>query len=581
MLFGKLIVESQEAMINRMEVINSASIEATNAGIEAMLCRIEAISSASNKETNAGIEAMLCRIEASIEAMTCKHVESQAYDQHHKVATIDADIEAQNVPGVVNSGNRSPSILLFGDHGNCDDGQVGLDKEEFDLSKYPSTYQEMLELVQRKIQGSDTTADTITSMNQQKVLSTYMEKMEFVLRGQRKIQGLDTTVDTITPMELQKVESEDELSNKFYSTLTDSRGLGFGATGRTIPMNNKEVESGDEYDEKWWESYMAGENPDMINLPIPTFAENNLGRKKIAQAAEAESGSESGDGDQDCWDEIVQITDQVLEANPNTSYIEISLDYPFAQAAEDGDRDKIKELYKIYPDLVDRVININSETALLLAARNERWMLVEEIVELMSPEILELQDKSFGNTGLHYAAAYGKVKAVKLMAKKCPKLAQTRNSEGRVPLELAVYALTVGQLETVAYLYSVTPNEHPSPFSGPEGAGLLCTPIQANMYEMALSLVKRFPNLVTMPYLKPKRLRSGICGLEMMIERPFTFLSGAHLTWWERCIYSLIEVDMASLFDEMSFEDLNQAGKNSWKVSIGDEENPKESQLPL
>lgn len=67
----------------------------------------------------------------------------------------------------------------------------------------------------------------------------------------------------------------------------------------------------------------------------------------------------------------------------------------------------------------------------------------------------------------------------------------------------------------------------------------------------------------------------------MMIERPFTFLSGAHLTWWERCIYSLIEVDMASLFDEMSFEDLNQAGKNSWKVSIGDEENPKESQLPL
>ncbi|KAI3864267.1 hypothetical protein MKX03_006100 [Papaver bracteatum] len=261
--------------------------------------------------------------------------------------------------------------------------------------------------------------------------------------------------------------------------------------------------------------------------------------------------------------------------------VEDNQDYKkISQAAEDGDWEKAKELLKTCPEGIDRVISICSETALLVAARNEQWMFVEEIVKLMSPEALELQDSLFGNTGLHYAAGYGKVKLAQLMAKKCPKLTQIRNLEGRVPLEFAVYSVTVGQLETVAYLYSVTTNELPSPFSGREGAAILCTAIQANMYDMALSLVKWFPNLVIMPYMEPKRLRSGICGLEMIIERPFTFLSGARLTWWERCIYSLIEVDMASPFDKMSFEDVNQAeetSRNHIEVSIEEEENPKES----
>ncbi|KAI3962899.1 hypothetical protein MKW92_050602 [Papaver armeniacum] len=202
-------------------------------------------------------------------------------------------------------------------------------------------------------------------------------------------------------------------------------------------------------------------------------------------------------------------------------------------------------------------ITTDSRTVLHVALYNRRLKFVMEIVKLMPIEALQLKETGlFGRTALHVAAVYGNNKAAELMVKKNPALTQIRDSRGRVPLELAIQHVTVGQKETVEYLYSVTRDEGQSPFSGSDGARLLFHAIDANLYDLALTLVERFPNLVIQE--TPERKLSG---LEVMVQRPFAFLSGAKLTWWQRFIYSTIQLDNDSTYE---------------CITRGDEENPLE-----
>ncbi|MCL7029171.1 hypothetical protein MKW94_004863, partial [Papaver nudicaule] len=61
---------------------------------------------------------------------------------------------------------------------------------------------------------------------------------------------------------------------------------------------------------------------------------------------------------------------------------------------------------------------------------------------------------------------------------------------------------------------------------------------------MALSIVQDFPNLVMM--ISPVH---EMCGLELLVQRPFAFRSGANkMRWWRKFIYSLIQVDMTSAY---------------------------------
>ncbi|RZC80980.1 hypothetical protein C5167_043553, partial [Papaver somniferum] len=125
------------------------------------------------------------------------------------------------------------------------------------------------------------------------------------------------------------------------------------------------------------------------------------------------------------------------------------------------------------------------------------------------------------------------------------KLPQIRSYSGKTPLESALGRFTVGQKEIVEYLYSVTRDEEPNPFVGNEGATLLCRAIVANFYNLALCLVNRFPELVMV-----KSSAYGMCGLELLVRRPFAFRSGAKMTWWQDRIYSVIQVDTKSTYGQ-------------------------------
>ncbi|KAI3916846.1 hypothetical protein MKW92_019410, partial [Papaver armeniacum] len=175
-----------------------------------------------------------------------------------------------------------------------------------------------------------------------------------------------------------------------------------------------------------------------------------------------------------------------------------------------------------------------------------------------------------GFTALHFAAKNGNTKAAEMIVNKNSKLALIRSKSGLIPLEVALRHVTTGQKEIVKYLYSVTMDPSPfqgpfqSPFQGPKGAELLCTTIDANFYDLAFCLMKRFPELV-----KEKSPVRNMCALETLVRRPYAFRSGTKLTWWQNYIYSLIRVDHVN----STYDDHQVVQPHTCKR---DEENPPE-----
>ncbi|KAI3945609.1 hypothetical protein MKW92_029400 [Papaver armeniacum] len=180
----------------------------------------------------------------------------------------------------------------------------------------------------------------------------------------------------------------------------------------------------------------------------------------------------------------------------------------------------------------------------------------------MPPEVLEYKTRYTKSTALHFAVMHGNLKAAEVMYKKNQKLTQIQDGDGLVPLEYALVCATGAQEEMVKYLYPITKDDDPSPFSGHRGASMLCDAISEGFYDLASSLVERFPELVS-----TKSKWSKQYGVEVLVEKPFTFLSGAGLTWWERCINPLIQVDM----DAARGHDSQVDEKNPWGIDDGEE----------
>lgn len=78
--------------------------------------------------------------------------------------------------------------------------------------------------------------------------------------------------------------------------------------------------------------------------------------------------------------------------------------------------------------------------------------------------------------------------------------------------------------------------------------------------DTALRVVMEFPELPM-----EKSTKYGMCGLEMMVRRPFAFQSGSMLTWRQNLVYSFIQVNMTS----SSVKPVAPA-----ECTVRDEENP-------
>ncbi|XP_026384559.1 uncharacterized protein LOC113280118 [Papaver somniferum] len=205
-------------------------------------------------------------------------------------------------------------------------------------------------------------------------------------------------------------------------------------------------------------------------------------------------------------------------------------------AAIMGDWEVASKFLEKNPEAITKVIAIDSRTLLHVAVIQGNSKCIKEIVNRMPPEILEYKTGNDGCTALHYAAMNGHAKAAEIMVNKNPKLTQIVDRENCIPFHRALTSVVAGQRETATYLYSVTRHEHPSPFSGGQGDRIILHTIDAGFYDIASSIVQRFPELVI-----DQAKKVQIDPMIFMAKKPFAFASGAKLTFWKRCIYSLTE----------------------------------------
>ncbi|XP_021831051.1 ankyrin repeat-containing protein ITN1-like [Prunus avium] len=150
---------------------------------------------------------------------------------------------------------------------------------------------------------------------------------------------------------------------------------------------------------------------------------------------------------------------------------------PFFTAVKLGDWRKAKEFLTRDPNAI-RATYSTGGTALHIATKFGHEHIVEELVQLMTPEDLEIVED--GNwTALHLAARLN-LKMVECIVTKNKKLLGfVEESEGLTPILLAAKN---DLWDIVRYLYSLTPIQDLMPDNGPYGAGLVCNCFHAKQF---------------------------------------------------------------------------------------------------
>ncbi|KAM7470118.1 hypothetical protein LguiA_008301 [Lonicera macranthoides] len=246
------------------------------------------------------------------------------------------------------------------------------------------------------------------------------------------------------------------------------------------------------------------------------------------------------------------VQNRAARDNSATTYL------PLMKAALNGDWEKARVFLEEEPEAVRAIIGGTYETALMVAARSvQRINFLRKLVDKLTPVDLAMVGYK-GRTSLHIAAASGNVEAAKLLVEKNPQLPNIGNTLSEVPL---LSAAIRGKREMVLYLLPVTEeNSITQPFRNERGYIFLHGLITSGFYDIALSVVQRFPELVCChEYFNPLRSIAG---------EPSAFPSGAHFNLWQRWIYSCVPVKTENLkkYDSTERNDIESAEERSSSV---------------
>jgi len=149
------------------------------------------------------------------------------------------------------------------------------------------------------------------------------------------------------------------------------------------------------------------------------------------------------------------------------------------RAGLEADWQAAKAILERDPDAVRLPISDDKQYILHIATLAKRSTFVTKLLERMSPDDLELEDK-YHNTALYYAALSGTVNIAKEMVNMNQKLPLIR-PPGTIKL-LPLYAASMlPNRDMVVYLFSVTPFEQ---LTATERINLLFSTIYADLYGM-------------------------------------------------------------------------------------------------
>ncbi|XP_041027338.1 uncharacterized protein LOC121267517 [Juglans microcarpa x Juglans regia] len=230
---------------------------------------------------------------------------------------------------------------------------------------------------------------------------------------------------------------------------------------------------------------------------------------------------------EDYWDaatsleELTPIDDAENEANERTRRFHfLDTSVRLYKAALKGDWPAAKDVLDTYPDAVTYSITRRKDKVLHIAAATEHTGFVKELVERMNPNELALKNLH-ENTAICFAAASGIVSIAEEMVKKNIELPMIRGRKRMTPLYMAVLQ---GHRNMVAYLYSVTAFERLTPL---ERIDILVACISSDLYEIALKILKDYPELSTM------KDTYGKIALQELAKKPYAIGSKSQLSVWE------------------------------------------------
>lgn len=204
---------------------------------------------------------------------------------------------------------------------------------------------------------------------------------------------------------------------------------------------------------------------------------------------------------------------------------------PLYRAVDNGDLEATTAFIKADINLLGARISPAGDTPLHLAAIAGHVRIVKELVRLMTATQLEL--RNIHNITAFFNAIVGaNTNMVEIMLDKNPELLSLPNHFGcYIPV---VDAARYGHKDLVQYLYRLTPEEKlsPDPVNGSNGVVLLDCCITAEIYDIALHLLEKYPRLAIEKGLE------GYSVLHTLAGKPSAFPSGCRLAFWRRWIYS-------------------------------------------
>ncbi|KAI3908906.1 hypothetical protein MKW92_053215 [Papaver armeniacum] len=221
------------------------------------------------------------------------------------------------------------------------------------------------------------------------------------------------------------------------------------------------------------------------------------------------------------------------------------------KALDKNDWESAKLYLENNPGAVSARITEAGETALHKAASAGRLNLVKKLIELMPKEALEIKSDE-GLTALLYTASEGSPEIAKLMVEKNSNVLRIRTAHNILPL---VVSAICGHEDLTRYLYSVTPKEELDPNADGNGVTLLIATIRAELYDIALDLLQRYPQLAT------ARDTEGASVIIELSRTPSAFPSGNRHGFFQQFIYTSIPVE------------LRDVSSNQHNIQIGSQPN--------
>ncbi|KAA8544477.1 hypothetical protein F0562_022483 [Nyssa sinensis] len=271
----------------------------------------------------------------------------------------------------------------------------------------------------------------------------------------------------------------------------------------------------------------------------------------------------------DVWakleNKLVQLQDFLEQVQPErervqadeTEETDLSMYLPLHKAILNDDWKGAQEFFNEHRDRVTAKITPNSYTALHVAvAKGNSNDFVSKLVEMMTREDLALQNNR-GNTAFVVAACVGNTQAAEILVDKNSDLPHIQNNFGFLPIH---YAAANANKDMLRYLQTVAEKNvrvRPNPFEEECGIQLLIDVIVSGLLDVALDLIHRYPHWATL------KLENGDTPLKAIARKASAFLSGSHLNFWERLIYSGIPVKLNNHPDDSNGRGIDSPARSS------------------